>query len=364
MITQKKIAQHLNPSRSTVANILGGEKHQKYNKDTRERVLKTSEEFGYRVNRSSRSVRTGRSNLIGVVHFNPVYEVTRTAMGGLLHAIDAKGYGILTEDLSWQGDRSMRAVEQLVEARVEGVVIVATTAAFDSRPTSLLQRAGIPAITLFGNEKLGLPSIYEDHRMAMRSMTEHIIDHGHRHIVLLLGQHDTRPNLKNIEGFKDAILACGGKITTSPFKPQNRKSHETVPQPTGYIARIKASMDSPDIGMEAREYMRDILKKKTLPDAILCASDQWALAVIGTILAAGLRVPEDIAVTGIDNEVFASYPPFELTTIAKPIAEGCAKAAEMIVEMIRGKSPEEKDFILPCKLIVRRSCGAPKGRRD
>ncbi|MEO6054043.1 MAG: LacI family DNA-binding transcriptional regulator [Chthoniobacterales bacterium] len=364
MITQKKIAEHLNLSRSTVANILGGEKHQKYNKDTRERVLRTSEEFGYRVNRISRSVRTGRSNLIGVVHFNLEYEVTRTMMSDLSQALDARGFGILSEDLSWQGERTMRAVEQLVEARVEGVVIVATTQAFDSKPTSLLQRAGIPAITLFGNEKLGLPSVYEDHRLAMRTMTEHVIAQGHRHIVLLLSLNDIRPIYNNILGFKEALHSCEGTVSNSAFHAEDRNTAGKGSLPVGYITQLEHHAYSADLGIEARNYMRDAIKNNALPDVIICQNDQWAIAVIGTALAAGLRVPEDVAVTGIDNENFGSHPPYELTTLAKPITEGCKKAADIIVAMIRGELPKREDVILPCKLIVRRSCGATRGRCD
>ncbi|MEO8824851.1 MAG: LacI family DNA-binding transcriptional regulator [Chthoniobacterales bacterium] len=346
-------------SRSTVANILGGEKTSKYSNDTRRLVLKAVEDFGYRANRISRSVRTGRSNLIGVVHFNQAYEVARNMVGDISQAIDKKGYGILTEDLTWQGKSPMRAVEQLVEARVEGVVIVTTTTAFDSKPASLLTRAGIPAITLFGNEQLGFPSIYEDHRSAMRMMTEYVISCGHRHITLLISNYDFRPNLRNMEGFKDALSAAGGRLSRSQFKSSDRKTQAGKQKPVGYITRVEQGIDMQDIGQSPRTYMRELIKSNTLPDAIICASDQWALAVIGVALSAGLRVPEDLAVTGIDNETFASYPPYELTTMQKPIAEGCAKAADMIVEMIERKTSPKKDVMLPCKLVIRRSCGSP-----
>ncbi|MEO6846002.1 MAG: LacI family DNA-binding transcriptional regulator [Chthoniobacterales bacterium] len=95
-ISQKKLAESLGMPKSTVANILNGTPH--YKKETRERVFEAVKKFGYQPNRASRALKRGRSNLIGLIYFSSIYEVSRKAARHLPEIVNDFGFDYLVVD--------------------------------------------------------------------------------------------------------------------------------------------------------------------------------------------------------------------------------------------------------------------------
>lgn len=358
MITQKKIAEHLKIARTTVSNILRGNMDLKYSEETRRQVLEAAKRFGYLPNRNSISIRRGRSNLIGVLHFGMWYEVNRRISYYLPQEISASGYDVLVEGLSWGGNGHARGIEKLIEARVEGVIVATSSSIFGVEEVNFLRGAGIPVVTLFGNERLGVPAVYEDYADAVRRMTEHVIRVGHRRILLMIyPPAGVRPNVSQAEGFRNGLMRCSGTLlpeeTTGWPAPDKDR-------PVGRIARVDLEKDCFDLAASAYEPMRRLIASGDLPDVIVCGNDHWARGVIAAALEAGLRVPEDVAVTGMDNETFGRYAPYHLTTISKPIERGCERATELLFDLIQGREASEQHFIFPCELVIRKSCGTDR----
>jgi LacI family transcriptional regulator len=103
------------------------------------------------------------------------------------------------------------------------------------------------------------------------------------------------------------------------------------------------------------------------PDAILCSNDYLAIGAAAACADAGLRVPDNIAVTGFDNINMGAYlPGAPLTTVAQPSEQMAKKAVEILLALIRKASREhlQMSVELPCSLVVRASCGAGPKRLD
>lgn len=338
--TQKMIAESIGISRETVSHILGGRGAHRYNDETRQKVLDAAEALGYRPNRAAQTMRKGRSNLIGVIHFGTSYHIARQTAHFLPQAINRQGYETFVVDLSWHGDCHRRALEQLVEARVEGVIISHMVESFGVEDVAMLSKANIPVVTLAGNEKLGIPALYADSKSAFRDMVSHLRGVGHRDLMLLTNDYQSRTTLSRIAGFEEGLAQFSqGDIG-------------------GRIVRLAADRGDFDPGAPAYDYVRGLIKRGELPNAILCTNDQWARGVFAAALEAGLEIPRDLAVTGFDNEPFAARAPYYLTTATPDVGEECEKTVDILTTLMAGGTLDRREFIFPCNLIVRNSCGA------
>lgn len=334
--TQAIVAREAGVSQETVSHILGN-KANRYHPDTRSKVLEAAKKLNYRPNKSAQMMRKGRSNLIGIIHFGTGYQSAKEAVRHLPQALTANGYDLFVVDLSWQGSHR-RAIEQLVDLRVEGVIISNQVESFGMEEVEILSRAGVPTVTLSGNEKLGIPSVYGDSSTAFTDMVRHLHRVGHRRLLLLTNTYEGRPTLSRIKGFQKGI--------------------QEFSDTRGEIVRLLADQGRSGIGTGAYQYVRELITSQSLPDAILCTNDQWARGVFAAALEAGLRIPEDLAVTGFDNEPFGAQAPYYLTTAAPDFAEECGKAVEVLMDLIAGRPLPQQHYIFPSTVIVRRSCGA------
>jgi len=351
-ITLKNVAEAAGVSLSAASAALNNG-DERYSRKTMDRVRAIARQLGYHPNRAAQLIRRGRSNLIGVIYFGSAYEVTRQNARLIPAAIQAQGYDMLVIDLSWQGSNYQRAIEQLIEAQVEGVIIAQATVPFTSLEIGLLERAGIPAVSIGGKDEWGIPIIYSDIEQGLRDMTLHLTGLGHQSLLLLATTYDDRSTHSRVNGFTRGIHEAGGTIDQSENRRDWFESLPTGSAPTGRIERIE---DHP--GEPVYYFTRALLNEPALPDAIVCSNDHWARQVFSALLEAGLSVPRDVAVTGIDHEVFGAYPPYYLTTLAQPRAAQCEKAVEILVAMIDKHPVAQQSHGFPCELIIRSSCGA------
>lgn len=336
--TQAAIANAVGISRASVSHILSGRNADRYQVETRRKVLAEAEALGYRPHRAAQFMRTGKSNLIGVIHFGTGHHNARQASHYLPQAINAAGYETFVVDMSWHGDCHRRALELLIEARVEGVIISFGVESFGVDDVQMLTQAGIPVVTLAGNEKLGIPIFLGDVQLAFRDLTWHLAGLGHRTLMLLTSDCEARPTMSRIAGFEEGLRTLEGV--------------------TGEIVRLPRDRGGFDLDAQAYEFVKKLIADKALPDAILASNDQWARGVFAAALEAGLRIPQDLAVTGADNEPFAARAPFYFTTTALDVGQESQKAVEVLLEMIQGGTIPTTPFVFPCRLVIRNSCGA------
>lgn len=322
-------------------------------------MLWAAEELGYRPHRAALTMRKGRSNLIGIIHFHTIYEIAQQAARFLPVAIHEYGYETLTVDLGWQGNDYQNAIHQLISARVEGVIIIQTVESFTQKEIALFTKVGIPVVAVSGSLEWGVPSIRSDIQSGIKDLSTHLISQGHKKLLLLVPDYHSGATRSRVAGFRQGIEDAGGEMMDSGTRKEWLFSNEE----NGISGWVEAVHDG---DKPAYWFTHTLLKEGKLPDAIMCSNDHWARWVFSALLEAGLSAPEDVALTGVDNEEFGAYPPYYLTTLAQPRAKQCAQAVELLMKMLQGDVEALDPYTIPhpCELIIRKSCGASREKEN
>ena len=167
---------------------------------------------------------------------------------------------------------------------------------------------------------------------------EHLVSLGHKRIAHLMGSPDVVTSQPRARGFRDALNDAGIEVR-----------EELIVQ-SGFDWRL---------GMEST---RQLLARgsRAMPTAIFAANDLCAEGAIRAIRAAGLSVPNDVAVVGYDDTWYATLTEPPLTTVHMPIDEMGEMAARMLIARLEGDKSIDPQPVLPVSLTVRHSCGAQK----
>jgi LacI family transcriptional regulator len=174
----------------------------------------------------------------------------------------------------------------------------------------------------------------------MAAVVAHLHRAGRRRIACIAGRQDTRPGIDRLLGYRSAIERLG------------------LPASDDYV-------HDGDFGLEAgAEAVERMLALPERPDAIAASSDAQAIAVMVALRQAGLRVPQDVAVTGFDDIPLAASVRPALTTVRQDAARIGVAAAEAVVAMLDDPAVEPPALLLPTQLVVRESCGALELGRD
>ncbi len=343
MITQKDIANRLSVSRALVSAALNGTPG--VSETTRVRIQAFAEELGYLPNRSAQLMRGGKSGVIGLISSASVLYTNVLRLRAAAETIYAQGYGLLSSELLWSEQGIERAVECLINAQVEGVLLMSAGAApAYTHEMARLRRIGIPVVSLGHIVVDGIPLVASDYFQGMRDVTNHALATGYRRIAFLSVAGDQpdgsfdRGISERLRGFRQAVTDAG--------------------LDTDAVQVLHEPMDADFDGYApGKSGMLRLLSGMMRPQAVLCSNDQIALGAIKVCTEIGLRVPEDIAITGFDDSPLAQYFTPRLTTVAQPASECGRKAAELLLDLVQKKENTIPDIVrLPCRLVVRESC--------
>lgn len=363
MVTQKMIAEKLGMPVSTVANILYGTPN--YKQETRERVLKTAELLGYQPNRASRALGRGRSNLIGIIHFESPYLAAREGMGQVVKAISEHGYDSLVVDSHWHEDNPDRMLAEIIQSRVEGVLLMANT---DRAPESIiidrLKFADIPVVSFLGEDYWEIPRVAGNSRQCFFSMLRHLQQVGHRSTLLMVPSYSARSTIGRIEGFQAAMKGRGPchLLSESEFFrewPGLRKG--AGGGRLGVVVRLDISSYGSDIVGANHDFANRLFALNALPDAIMCVNDRAACGVFNAAFERKICIPGDIAVTGSDNDEIGTYPMFRLTSVRYDVASSSRAAVEMLMRLLKKQRLARREVSFPGALVLRQSCGRKSG---
>jgi DNA-binding LacI/PurR family transcriptional regulator len=229
------------------------------------------------------------------------------------------------------------SIERCVEHGAAGLVIFGGA---DGNPDVLSERwDGLPTVFV-EYDTLGSRSAHVgiDNESAFADIVSHLADANRSRIATITGPLDTRVAAERLIGYRSTMERMG-----YPARPE-------------YIQVGDYSIDS------GREGMRRLLALETPPDAVAVACDVQAIGAIMAIEEAGLRCPEDIAITGFDDADFAVDLDPGLTTVRQPSREIGIAAVDALIAMIRDPQMVPPIVLLPGELIVRDSCGALLGK--
>lgn len=352
-VTQADIARELGLSQQAVGYAMGGHRNSRtrLRAETRQRILQTAEQLGYRPHRYAQVMRRGRSGVIGFIQFGGMLQAAIERGMYAAKAVHEAGFRLNAEDLLWYRDGFRSACDAILEARVEGVILCDP---ISSTPVSEVQRildARIPVVTISGVRFPDVPQVRSDVRQGMRDMTRHLIDRGYRRLCLLVGRSplDTSectgwPSLDRVAGFRDATGAAGLSVFQAEVFYQDNPHDMMIPYEVG------------------KKAMQTILRRESRPEVFVCSNDDWAIGALAACAEAGVRVPEEMAITGFDNTGAGRFSMVPLTTVAQQPELMGQRAVEVLVKLIRGQKLKEEDQLIktPCELVVRKSCGGIK----
>lgn len=341
--TQLCVARRAGVSRTTVAEVLAGKRLDRYNIKTRRKVFEAVRRLNYRPNRQARILRGAPSNCIGILSFDAMRSLAQRKVKEATEDILNHGYQWLVQETLWNqslgGNAVMQAVNNFMDARVEGVVLIYPNE-FTQDMLDMLLKADIPVVTIAGDHLKGIPNFISDRAWGYEQITRHLLDGGYRRLALLGSGNDSSK-----AGFCKALEAFPEAQSDIVFPITDPALYESLPpEERRYLPGVWG--------------MQKLLERGTLPEAVVCGNDEWAIGALTVCSRAGLQVPRDLAMAGFDNDPAGRYGAVPLTTMDHPVQEISRQAVDCLVDMIRNnRKPEGKTVSIRGKLIVRDSCG-------
>ena len=330
-IRMKDIADDLGLSVVTVSKVL--REHPDIGEETRERVLRRVKELNYQPNILARSLVTGRSFLVGLIVPDLIHPFFSEIAKALSAAIRGKGYSLIVSSSEEDGELEEREIRQLQARRLDALVIASTR----TRVPELEQQQKDSVFVLIDREIPGAQAHFLgiDDKAAGRIATEHLIDIGCRRIAHIRGW-ETSTATRRYEGYREALRARGLEY-----------DEDLV------VSRSNADTRSAEQGAEA---MRILLERSPRPDGLFCFNDPLAVGAMKAIYAAGLRIPEDIAIVGCGNLHYDDSLRVPLSSIDQHSSQMGQQAGELVLSLLEAKQkPQPKSHILQPELVIRES---------
>lgn len=296
MVTMRQVAAEAGVSYTTVSFVINGNDTARgIGAATRERVLETAKRLGYRHNGLARAVSTGKSQVLAVAVQTLELEFRARILSGVLEAAEAAGYFVKVVALP-ETEIPREKIEQLVEARVAGVIAVNIEAESLNRLRKEMGRYGglVATVDDVNPQDCGI-RISSDNAGGIRASFEHLRELGHDKIALLSGPLAS-PIVQARRG-AFAQLSRQHALTEFPF--------------------VEAAQDWTLLGADV-EPLRALLASAERPTALICMSDLLAMRAIKIARALGLQVPRDLSVVGYGDFAIAEIADPALSTVAQP----------------------------------------------
>ncbi|MBN1303964.1 MAG: LacI family DNA-binding transcriptional regulator [Anaerolineales bacterium] len=327
------IAKETGFSLSTVSRVLSNSNYP-VSDQIREKVLHSAESLGYSPNIAARSLRTDRTETIGIVVDDLLSPFTPPIVRGIQDYLIEKNYLSLIVNSDWDPEQEQAAIRTLINRPVDGIIFVEY-----SHMTSddILKQSKKPRV--FVHRLFGSPinnSVVPDDYYGARLAVSHLVALGHERIAYINGPENWHNCRARMKGYRDTL-----KENKLPFR-------------TDWLQRGNWEIES---GYAAAQKMLQLPKH---PTGIFAGNDLMALGAIYAIQDSGLQVPNDIAVVGYDNRDFTNIFRPGITTVNMPVGEMGKVAAEIILRQIETGQKDEEEVKIQGNLIIRETCGAPE----
>ena len=333
MVGLKDVARHAGVSASTVSRVLTNSPL--VNADTRDRVRQAMDALEYRPNRVARRLRgdTAQASLIGLVVpdiQNPFFaEVAR----GVERAAQESGYMVFVGNSDEDEVVEARYLELMRAERVDGIILPASSD--NAKAVTALARGGLPVVCVDRRlPRAALDTVVADNVEGAYAAVAHLLHIGHRRVGFIGGRPQLSTTQERLEGYRRALADRGIAIDDT-------------------LVRAGDSRASGGCAMTA-----ELLALAHPPTALLVGNNLMTLGALETIHAAGLRIPDDVAVVGYDDMPWATAFNPPLTAVRQPGRELGRRAAELLLARIDDPSRSTTLVTLKPELVVRQSCGA------
>jgi len=317
---------------STASRVLRQAEPTKGWSDSAQRVIAAAAELGYRPNRIAASLRTRRSNTIGVVMPRLADTVIATICQSVESAARSAGYQLLLTTPPDDMGAQLDAVDFLLSRQVDGLIV---SSLHLSSPNPRLTDLPVPVIATNRHPGDWMPAVVGDDVEGGRMATEHLLALGHRRIGVIAGPRHASTAVERVAGFRLAherrdLVVDDALVVHSDFEVEG-----------GVVgAHTLLSLSDP-------------------PTAIFAVNDTAAIGVMGAARQRGLRVPDDLSIVGYNDISVVAQLPTPMTTVHSPTALMGTVAVERLLAAIGDGTLQ--GATLPVSLVVRSSTGHSAG---
>lgn len=331
--TLKDVATRARVSESTVSRALS--RPDKVATPTRARVLRAAEELGYQPNQMARSLKTRRSQLVGLILADLMNEFHARIAEGVQDVAHAHGLSVMLTSTREDAEREEAFLQELQRHRFRGLIIVPTRHT-PAHPRHYGAEAVVEVDRASG--LCGVDVVLADNVEPSTDAVLHFAAQGHRRIATVCGRSAVTTGRERLEGYRRGMDRAGLPVDEAWIAPAERHD-ETDGRRAA--ARLLALPDP------------------RRPTAVFAFNNEVTAGVLAAAREHGLEVPRDLSVIGFDDSRWARLMTPRLTVVAQPAYQMGRLAAERLVARLDGATHQGRHTRLPTRLIVRDSTAPP-----
>lgn len=324
------VAAHAGVSTQTVSRVANGLTN--VEPTTRDRVLHSMRQLGYRPSKAARALRLGRFSNIGVILFTLSSFGNMRTLDAIAVAAARAGYSITLVPVEHptQNDVSV-AFARLLEQDVDGVVIVIEAHIVDQADVEL--PPGLPVVVVDSSERADYPVIDTDQSQGARLATSHLLELGHETVWHVAGPELSYSATRREQAWRQTLIQAG----------------RHVPEP------LRGDWSTASGYQAGRE-----LAEQAGVTAVFAGNDQMALGILRAFHERDVQVPGDVSIVGFDDmsEADSFWPP--LTTIHQDFEAVGRRSIEVLLAEIEGRPASPGITATPTRLVIRSSTAAPR----
>jgi len=325
-VTLKDVAERAGVSRSAVSRTFTA--GASVSPKTRAKVEKAANELGYAPNALASSLTTGRTKLIGLIVNNFHNPLILEVFDLFTRGLQDRGLRPLLVNLTDATDPAA-SLRMLRQYSVDGVIVASST--LPSSFAKSFRTAGLPVVHAFGRHSIA-PDVHVvgiNNIACGRMAAEALVRRGYRRVAFLGGPRAASSTQDRLAGFRAALA-----------------EHPQI--------RVTESFAS-DYAFDAGRSEMQRLLADTPAEAYFCGDDLLAVGALSAIQEAGLSVPDDIGLIGLNDMEMARWQFVGLTTIRQPVSEIIDAAIELVVATIEEPQRPPEVRLFPCRVIERRT---------
>lgn len=287
--------------------------------------------------RKQTSRRTSSKNIGVVITYINDY-IYPLILKGIYDVLDKKSYSIILKSTTNGRDREKQCLEDILTKNVDGLIIEPSKSEIAWKKRELVRRfdqVGVPYVFIQSRyyHMEHSPVIKTDDELGTKMLTNHLIDLGH----------------KNIAGIFQADITQG--VSRHKGYAKTLQKRGLVYNPDNVIwFHVEDKFGKTEWAIEA------LLKNDPSIDAIVCYNDMIAYKVIEVLNSLGIRVPEDISITGYDAQAQDEPGAFKLTTVTHPKENLGRKAAEVLLKLLEGDTDVKSEYVFKPEFVEGLSC--------
>jgi DNA-binding LacI/PurR family transcriptional regulator len=329
-ITIKDIAKMLGMSKSTISRALT--EHSDVNAETRKQILEVAQKLNYQPNSLALALKQQRTNTIGVIVPETVNRFFAKAIGGIERVANVGGYNVVICQSNESVLTEKSNLLSLVNARVDGILVsVSSETKVSDNFLPLLQKQ-IPLV-FFDRiiEEVETSMVHTDNYEISFKGTEHLILQGCKKIAIIAGPQNLSNSRNRLSGYIDALKRYNIPVDESMIVHSHFR------------------------GASVEDYSKHLMNLSPRPDAVFAINDYAAIEMIHLFKKNNIRVPNDIAVLGFNNDRIGRFIEPALSTIDVSAFDIGSAAAEILVQHIKNPNQPIQRRLIRSQLIVRES---------